>query len=196
MGRATFMLAWVLAAFEVASAQDWTEYQSAQDAFSANFPGEPKISETSWKSENGYDLPARVYDTERGKERYTVTVVDYTAIEQQGIERAKRCPTAAETCIGNDRGHGPGYWKHDMNGAVIYATGRFLKRTVTVTELSRAEKGPMFHGHELHFISNSDQSQTFVFIGMLNMKLYIVEGTVPKDYPPPALFLNSLEVVR
>jgi hypothetical protein len=58
-----------------------------------------------------------------------------------------------------------------MNGAVIYATGRFLKRNVTVTELSRAEKGPMFHGHELHFINNSDKSQTFVFIGMRDTTL-------------------------
>jgi hypothetical protein len=70
------------------------------------------------------------------------------SIEQQGIERAKGCAAGAEPCTGNDRGHGPGYWKHDVNGAVIYATGVILKRNVTLIELSRAEKDvfPLPHG--------------------------------------------------
>jgi hypothetical protein len=67
-----------------------------------------------------------------------------------------------------------------------------LKRNVTVIELSRAEKGPIIDGHELHFINDMDQSQTFAFIGMRNTKLYIVEGTVPEGHPEPGLFQQSL----
>ena len=40
--------------------------------------------------------------------------------------------------------------------------------------------------------NNADQSRTFAFIGMHQMKLYVVEGTVPKGYPAPALFQTSL----
>ena len=51
-----------------ASAQDWELYTSTQDGFKIDFPGQPKITTTTWKSEYGYDLPARVYTVEKGKE--------------------------------------------------------------------------------------------------------------------------------
>ena len=72
--------------------------------------------------------------------------------------------------------------------------GRTPEAKCTLVELSRAEKGPGIAGHELHFINNIDQSQTFALVVMRNLKLYIAEGTVPKDYPPPALFINSVEL--
>ena len=75
-----------------AAAQEWAEYVSTQDGFKINFPGQPKITETTWKSQMEYTLPARVYSAERGRERYSLTVVDYSGIEQQGIARAKTCP--------------------------------------------------------------------------------------------------------
>lgn len=179
----------------LAAAQDWRAFLNEREGFSADFPGAPHVSETMWTSEHGYRLPARIYAGDRGKEHYSVTVVDYSSIEQQGIDRAKACPAGAETCLGSDF-HGAGYWKNDMRGAEIYATGRLLKqRNVTLMDLSRGEKGPVA-GHELHLINNADQSQTFAFVGMRNSKLYIVEGTVPKGAPPPALFLNSVEFPR
>ena len=85
-----------------AFAQEWAEYQNIQDGFKIDFPGQPKVTTLTWKSEHGFMLPARVYSVDRGKERYSVTVVDYSGIEQMGIERAKSCPPGAEPCLGSD----------------------------------------------------------------------------------------------
>ena len=85
----TIAFAVTLATATVAIAQDWTEYQNVQDGFKIDFPGQPKITETTWTSEYGYKLPARVYSAERGKERYSMTVVDYNPIEPQGVERPR-----------------------------------------------------------------------------------------------------------
>ena len=45
-------------------AQEWSLYVNAQDGFKINFPGEPKVTSTTWVSEQGYILPARVYTAE------------------------------------------------------------------------------------------------------------------------------------
>ena len=50
-----------------ASAQDWDQYTSTKDGFKVDFPGTPKISETTYKSEYGYMLPARVFTVDKGK---------------------------------------------------------------------------------------------------------------------------------
>jgi hypothetical protein len=172
-----------------ARAQEWTEYKNVQDGFRVLFPGQPKIAEIKWTSEMGYTLPARVYTAERGKERYSVTVVDYGPIEQQGIARRKACPPGAETCIGSDLS-GPGHWKHDVRGALIFTTAKFLQRDSKLTHYLWNHQD-LVEGHELQLTNNADQSRTFVFIGMHEMKLYILEGTVPKGAPEPALFQSS-----
>ena len=71
-----------------AAAQQWTEYVNTQDGFKVNFPGQPTVTETTWQSQLDYVLPARVYSADRGREHYSVTVVDYSDLERQGIERA------------------------------------------------------------------------------------------------------------
>ena len=63
-------------------------------------------------------LPARVYSAERGRERYSMTVVDYNGIEKIGEERAKGCPPSVEPCHGS-RNTGAGYWKMDIGGAIV-----------------------------------------------------------------------------
>src|SRR2546426_2658826 len=50
-------------------AQEWTEYKSVGDGFQAQFPGQPRVVETTWKSQAGFSLPARVYSAERGRDR-------------------------------------------------------------------------------------------------------------------------------
>jgi hypothetical protein len=190
MRMVSFVFALVLAASGLAFAQDWSEYQNIQDGFKIDFPAQPKITETTWTSEYGYKLPARVYSAERGKERYSMTVVDYNPIEPQGIERRKNCPAGAEPCIGSDLS-GPGYWKHDIRGAIVYATSKFLERDVKMTRMLWAHQD-LIEGIELQLTSNVDQSRTFAFISMRENKLYIAEGTVPKGYPQPGLFQQSM----
>jgi len=169
---------------------EWTEYQNVQDGFKVVFPGQPKITETTWASEYGYKLPARTYTAERGRERYSVMVVDYSPIEQQGMARYKACPPGAEPCLGSELS-GPGYWRHDVRGALIYATSKILERNVKVTRYHWSHQD-LVEGHQLQLTSNTDQSRTFAFIGMHEMKLYILEGTVPQGSPEPGLFQQSM----
>ena len=190
MRMVSFVFGLVLAASGLASAQDWSEYQNIPDGFKIDFPGQPKMTETTWTSEYGYKLPARVYTADRGKERYSMTVVDYNPIQQQGIERRKNCPAGAEPCIGSDLS-GPGYWMHDIRGAIVYATSKFLERNVKMTRMLWAHQD-LVEGIELQLTNNADQSRTFAFISMRENKLYIAEGTVPKGYPQPGLFQQSM----
>jgi hypothetical protein len=191
--RATgFVFALVLSVAGPAAAQDWTEYQNVQDGFKVDFPGQPKVTAITWKSEQGYTLPGRVYTAERGRERYSLTVVDYTPIEPQGVARRAACPPGAEPCIGSDLS-GPGYWKHDIRGAIMYATFKFIQRDAKVTNLLWSHMD-LVEGNEIQ-LTNADQSRTFVFIGMRENRLYILDGTVPKGYPAPGLFQQSMGFV-
>ena len=73
---AALSLASILCLSVPAVAQEWTEFGSREDGFTVNFPGQPKVEETTFVSEYDYALPARVYSAERGRERYSMTVVE------------------------------------------------------------------------------------------------------------------------
>ena len=60
-------------------------------------------------------------------------MVDYNNIEAIATEKSKSCPPGAETCKGGGSSTGPGYWKADIEGAVIYATWEFMQRDAKVT---------------------------------------------------------------
>src|SRR5437867_220060 len=81
-------------------AQEWIEFASREDRFTCNFPTQPKVTETTYRSEFGADLPARVYSATQGPSRYSVTVVDYNQAQRILTEKAKNCPPGAETCSG------------------------------------------------------------------------------------------------
>ena len=118
-----FVFAVLLAIPCIAAAQEWEEYSSLDDGFRVNFPGQPTVNVITWTSQLDYVLPARVYSAEKGRERYSLTVVDYSSIEQQGIERGKACPVGNQNCRANaPPALGPGYSHHDERGAIVYAT--------------------------------------------------------------------------
>ena len=56
------VLTWALAVVVAvpASAQDWTEYKSVRDGFQILFLGQPRVIDTTWKSQAGFNLPSRV----------------------------------------------------------------------------------------------------------------------------------------
>ena len=174
----------------VVAAQEFAEYQNIPDGFKVDFPGQPKLTQATWTTEHDYTLPARVYSADRGREHYAVTVVDYNPLQQQGEERVKHCAVGAEPCIGSELS-GPAYWKHVIRGALVDAAARFLKRDVTITSYMWNHQD-LVEGHQLQLTNRADQSRTFVFIAMRENRLYVVEGTVPKGYPQPALFQNSM----
>jgi hypothetical protein len=179
-----------------AFAQDWTEYVNTSDGFRVVFPGSPTVRETTFKSEYGADLPARVYEVTRGSERYQVIVADYSQAPRLLDEKAKTtCPEGLQderACGFNNAGRG--YWKEDIGGALLWATYGFVKRNATITHLAWAWQD-LVEGHELQLTNNADQSRTFAFVTMHQNRLYILEGTVPKGYPPPALFQQSMGFV-
>ena len=169
--------------------QEWIEFANREDRFTCNFPNPPKIAQTTYESEHGAVLPARVYSAAQGRSRYSVTVVDYNQAQRILTEKAKSCPAGAEPCLGapGDEGH----WRADVRGAILYATWRFMQRDAKVTSLvwntvDRVE------GHQLQLTNNADKSRTFAGIYMHENKLYIIEGTVPAGYPEPGLFQQSL----
>jgi hypothetical protein len=171
------------------TAQEWIEFANREDRFTCNFPSPPKVTQTTYRSERGADLPARVYSATQGKSSYSVTVVDYTQAQRILTEKAKSCPPGAEPCLGapGDEGH----WRGDVRGAIVYATWRLMQRDAKLTSLvwntvDRVE------GHALQLTNNADKSRTFAGIYMHENRLYIIEGTVPAGYPEPGLFQQSL----
>ena len=190
MRTTVVVVALVLSVAAPAFAQEWIEYVSKQDGFQVNLPSEPKITEGNWKSELNYVLPSRIYTVDQGVSHYVITVVDYSSIEQQGIERAKVCEPGNAQCRQNAGSMGPGYWKHDERGALVYATFKLLSRDVKLTSLAW-EWQDMVEGHFIQLTNNKDQSRTFAWVAMRENKLYIQEGTVPKGYPEPGLFQQS-----
>jgi hypothetical protein len=180
-----------------AFAQGWTDFVSREDGFKVNFPAQPKISETTYMSEYGADLPARVYVVVRGEERYSMTVVDYRPIEKILTEKATKCPPFADergTGFGGGAAVGAGYWKTDIRGALVWASWQFMQRDVKVTHYMW-NFIDLVEGHQLQLTSNKDRSRTFVAIYMHDNRLYILEGTVPAGDPEPGLFQQSLGFV-
>jgi hypothetical protein len=176
-----------------AAAQEWIDYTSREDRFSVNFPSTPTIREFTYTSWRAIKLPARTYTVERGAEKYSVTVVDYTGAENAHAERAKSCEVGAQNlCAGNGTvAQGVGGWKYDVLGAADHATQEILQRGAKVTYFAWTNINRI-NGREIH-LTNADQSRTYVDIHMHENRLYIFEATVPVRAAEPLLFEQSPE---
>jgi hypothetical protein len=174
--------------------QEYVEFVSRQDRFGVTFPVQPKVTETTFTSQFGSVLPARLYGAETSSGRFSVTVVDYNNIEAIATEKAKACPAGAETCLGG-RGAGSstgaGYWKADVAGAIINATWQFLQRPDAKVTYLGWNNIDLVEGHVMSF-TNNDKSHTWIGIYMHENKLYILEGTVPAGRPGPEFFNQSV----
>ena len=193
MRVAAIFVSVMLLAAGTAAAQEWEEFVSKEDGFKVDFPGKPTVTDMTWKSQMDYILPGKVYSVDKGREHYSMTVVDYRPIEQQGIERAKTCEEGNQQCRQNAGIMGPGYWKHDERSALMYATFKMIQKAKQVTSLAW-EWQDMVEGNFLQ-LTNADDSRTFAYVAMHENKLYILEGTVPKGYPQPGLFQQSMGFV-
>jgi len=188
--RLAFGLAVLLIA-STAAAQEWIDYTSREDRFSVNLPSAPTIHEFMYTSWRQIKLPARTYTVERGGEKYSVTVVDYTVAEAAHAERAKNCEVGAQNlCAGNGTvAQGVGGWKYDVLGAADHATQEILQRGGNVTYFAWTNINRI-NGREIH-LTNADQSRTYVDIHMHENRLYIFEATVPARAAEPLLFEQS-----
>ena len=172
------------------SDREWTEIVSREERFTLTFPGRPTVTDTTWMSQYGAVLPARIYGLVQGQARYSATVVDYNPAERLLVERSRRCPPGANTCQGI-ADWGVGYWKTDIRGALLYAISKFAERDGKITTLSWNGIA-LVQGVELRLTNNADRSRTFASIYMHENRLVIVEATVLAGDPPPVSFNESL----
>jgi hypothetical protein len=169
-----------LALVAPSAAQEWTKYVSFEDRFIVNFPGGPEIEEMTYRSEYGAMLPARIYHVDDGIGRYSVTVVDYTDIEQRLRERPD------QTFRGDDM-------TGDVLGSVAFAATNMRRRGGEITYDAWAAIDRIA-GHQLQ-ITNADQSRTFAGLYLHDSRLYIVEAAVPEGWPPPGHFQQSIGIL-
>ena len=192
MRTTTLLFAFILALSGLARAQEYAEYVNVQDGFKIDFPGQPAVRDITWTTQQDYKLPARVYSVDKGGEHYSVTVADYSGIEKMGIARSQTCISGDRPlCKGTDVA-GPGVWKHDTREAVLFATLQFLKRPDTkISDLTWAQHD-LVEGNELQLTNTTTGARTYAYIALHEMKLFIVEATVPKNAPPATLFQTSM----
>ena len=174
--------------------QAWVEFTSVEDGFRIAFPGQPQVESTTYMSQYGYTLPAKVYSVTSGPQRFALTVVDFRGIQQQAI--AKVCPKGPDTCQRRALTAviGEGEWRNDVRGATVYALNTFIARGAKITNIT-GDWQDLVDGMMVQ-LTNADQSRTFASISMHDNRLYIVEGTAPvSGYPPPIAFQQNFAVV-
>lgn len=186
-----FILAVLLTLPAFAGAQGWIEYSSREDRFAVNFPGQPKVESAPFVTEGKISLPSRRYSASNGQSTYALLAVDYADAEKLHAERAKNCPPDAHTGCAGSATMGVGGWIIDVRGAMDYALKSFLQREATVTFYGW-NFIDLVEGRQLQ-LTNPDGSRTYVAIHMHLNRLYVLEATVPKGYPEPGLFQQSLQ---
>jgi hypothetical protein len=157
-----------------ALAQGWIEYVNRQDRFSINFPGEPTTREVMWQPFEGPPVPARVYTARQGDSTFTVTVVDYTK-----NYTASTWPFALSGA-------------NAVQGSIAQVATEYRKRGVATYDAY--DRLNLIPGIVLQ-ITEPNMRRLFVSIYLYDRRLYILEGSVPGDAPPPALFRNALAIL-
>ena len=194
MLRLVLVSSFCLSGTPLAFAQEWKEFTSKEDRFTANFPGDPVMTKAVWNSEYGAVLEAHVYTGKEGPSNYILTAVDYTSVEAQLTEKAKQCPPGLERCDGMTQYSGYGYWKNDVRGAMVYAVSQFLKRpNVKVTHFMW-NYASAIEVNQLQLLNEVDSTRTHAIFYMHDYRLYILEATVPANYPAPAMFTFGLRL--
>jgi len=169
-----------------ASAQEWVQYVSKADGFGVNFPAEPKTQDISFTSEFGMTFPGRTYSADQGQNHYLVTVVDYSDAEKVHTAWVQDCRAKggeSDACTNN--------WRADVQGSMIFAASKFIKRDAKVTFFGWSVVDQI-EGLRIQLVNNSDKSKTFAEIHRHGTRLYVLEATVPARAPAPGLFQQSL----
>jgi len=165
-------------------AQGWIKYVDETERFIVNFPREPDAKEIEYITEQGASMPARIFSVEDAESRYSVTVVNFTVADEVHKER---CRHLSYECDGFESGS-------DVRGSVAYEAWNIRRRDsgeITYDAYASVDGIP---GHQLQ-ITHADASRTFIGIFLDARRLYILEGTVPGDWPPPGLFQQSLGIL-
>ena len=198
MRTITFVLAFIFSGYGLATGQELEAYKNIPDGFEAIFPSPPTVTTTTFTTQYDYQLPTHVYTAMKGRERYSITVVDYTGIEKLAQERVKTCPPGAPLCKGTELG-GFGLWKHDIRGAAEWAMLGLLKRDTKLTDMTWSQHD-LVMGTELQ-MANPDQSRTYAYIAMHENRLYTprsddAQGIAARDAVPDLARVHRQERQR
>src|SRR5439155_21431659 len=98
---------------------------SRSDMFTVNFPGQPTVQDINWETEYRITIPGHVHRYDASGSHYSVTVVDYSNVQQIHADRVKGCTLYPDQC-GNP-------YVAELRGAMEYAAWQFLKRDGKVT---------------------------------------------------------------
>ena len=161
-----------------ARAQESNPYLALEDLFSADFLNEPTVRESTYTTELGIILPARVYMAEDDFGKNSVTVVDWRDSEQL-------YETFLADCQDCD-----GAMPNDIRGAMLHAAFGFVSRGGQVTYLGLMDTEEV-EGVRIHLL-NDDGSRTYGIAHWHEGRLYIVEASAPQDAPPPNAFPVSI----
>ena len=148
-----------------ASAQGWFMFEDKSEFFTVNFPAEPAVSDTTFQSESGLTLPAKLYKASDVTGDYSVTVVNYN-------------DSAASIT--------------EVLGGMAYVAWNYRKRGGEITFDGYTQIDRIL-GHQLQ-INNDDGTKTFVAIHPHDSRLFILEATTPPNMPPPLHFQNSIGI--
>ncbi len=173
----------VLLFAQPAFAQEWVEYTNRVDRFTVPAPGDPRVETITWDSEYGAKFPGRVYRWEQGRNRYSVTVIDYSDSERIHSELKH---------IAYQGGPGPGgvYWLVDIVGSVAYAATNYRQRPGVRVTYDAFHFIEFVTGLELQ-LTNPDESRTYAGVYLHENRLYIIDATAPRDAAPPIIFQQS-----
>jgi hypothetical protein len=167
-----------------APAQDWIEYTNRVDRFAVPAPGEPKVDTIRWESEYEAVFPGRVYTWQQGRNRYSVTVVDYS--DSQRIHAGLNHITYR----GGPPGSGGVYWLVDIAGSVAYAATKYRQKPGVAVTYDAFHFIEFVMGHALQ-LTNPDGSRSYVGIYLHDNRLYVLDATAPADAAPPIIFQQS-----
>ena len=151
-----------------ASAQVWQEYVNRENNFQINFPAEPTLTETQYRTVKGTMLPARVFTAVSPpgsitSGTYKVTVVDYSRATGELGDAIEQVRTAIKS-----------------KGTVKYDE---------VNDLDRHREWRM----TVETPATRILASTLI---AANNRLYIAEGETPLSAPPPAQFHVSLQILN
>jgi len=175
-----------------AQAQEWSQYFALEDSFSIEIPGEPTVRDTTYETEFGIMLPARVYTAEDDFGTYSITAVDWS--EASALHEARYEACMASTSDLRD-GENPDICnrnraRNEIGGAMLHAASDFVKRGSDVTYLGQMDSEEI-EGVRIHLI-NEDGSRTYGATHWHENRLYIIDATAPQGAPPPNAFPVSI----
>jgi len=173
-----------------AHGQAWIKYVSDKDGFLVNFPGEPQVEQVDYVTESNAIVPARIYSAAARGGHYSIKVVDYTDIEAAHVALCRKMEVELDR-VSPNQCTGRQHFR-DLDGAIAYEAwnirSRYSDGKITYDAFGRIDGVP---GHQLQIVQ-PDGSRSFIGLYMYERRLYVLEGTVPGDAPPPGLFQQSL----